>query len=220
MQAYRASRHSWRILSTLMVIGALLSTVLAFYSTSFGELRPVLYGDADMLIIPSLYNDVRNGVDITGWRVSLATFFFPDIVLYFLIRALTKNMFTALPIYGFVQFGLFVGGLTVFARQVLPEDYKQKNFMIIGMMSALFLSCYEQIHFANQAFLTVHHFGVLVVIPWALALVYQLTLSSKAAHRLFLALFSLSALASFSDLFYVIQFAMPISVGLMALVLM
>jgi len=219
-QAYRASRRFRHILPTLMVIGALLFAVLAFYSTSFGELRPVLYGDADMLIIPSLYNDVRNGVDIAGWRVSLATFFFPDIVLYFLIRALTKSMFTALPIYGFVQFGLFVGGLTVFARHVLPEDYKQKNFMIIGVMSALFLSCYRQIHFANQAFLTAHHFGVFAVIPWALALVYQLTLSSKAAHRLVLALFGLSALASFSDLFYVIQFAMPISVGLLALVLM
>jgi hypothetical protein len=232
----RLSLHPLAFFSILVVMAILITALMTYYSTSFSwprtspflslesrsysSIRAIIYGNSDMLTIPALYNDVVNGVDLSGWKLSQASFFFPDMLLYFLVRSFVPNMFIALSAYGVVQFLIFALGLMFFARQILPSNYGSARYSMIALMAILFTLSIDKLSWlSNLVFANSHHFGVVATIPWVLAISYRLVANPKRETYLVIILSVISFFTTLSDTLYLIQVTVPLCVSILVLYL-
>lgn len=212
--------HPLAFLSFTIVLAGLITALMFYYSTSYSSLRPFVYGNSDMLTIPALYNDVVNGVDISNWKLSEASFFFPDMLLYFLARSATPSIFAALSVYGIVQYLFFTLGLVFLAKQIFPGSYGSAPYSMIALMAMFFSFSIDKLHWlSNTIFVNSHHFGVVATIPWVLAMSFQLISKPQLKTSLVSALCILSFLTSASDTLYIIQITVPLCGSLIILFL-
>lgn len=198
-------------LTTVIVLAGLIASLVVYYSTSFTSRRDFFYSQTDVLYIPSLYHDIVTGSDLSDWRLSAASFFFPDMLLYFFARSATPHMFMALSTYGILQYLLFALGLLFLTKKCLPRAYGTARYTLIALMSIVFAYSMDTLHEINHLmFTSVHHFGVVVTIPWVLALSHSLIGQPRLKAFPLLALCLLSFLTSVSDALYLIQVTAPL----------
>lgn len=213
-------KHSRAFLNVTIVLVGLIVALMFYYSTSYASLRSFVYGNSDMLTIPALYNDVVHGIDISGWKLSEASFFFPDMLLYFLARGVTPDIFSALSVYGIVQYLFFTLGLVFLAKQIFPGSYGSAPYSMIALMAMFFSFSIDKLHWlSNTIFVNSHHFGVVATIPWVLAMSFQLISKPQLKTSLVSALCILSFLTSASDTLYIIQITVPLCGSLIILFL-
>jgi hypothetical protein len=201
-------RH-WAILISSV---GLLSGLCDYYLTFYLNFRSIVY-NADLITASFLYNDITKGVNLSGWTAGSVPFVFPDLTLFFPLRWLSGNLHIALALNGAVQILLFTLGLILLARQVNVSFHLEQYIPII-LAGTLFFASMASFHPYVQIFaVTTYHFGIMVIMPYALALALALLkprpLKTARYWCLMVALFISLYLLSASDLVAVIQIVAP-----------
>ncbi len=171
---------------------------------------------SDALFLPSLYQDIRAGT-AQGWNLAPASYFFPDMALYFLIYTLVPNLDWAIIIYGFVMFSLFVAACSLVTHLLFPD----RPFAIAATILISFLSTIPVFNqgYVHVILVSVSHFSVSVASVFSLAcVIYLLRYSEGRKRKAAWAGLALTAfLLTFSDLHYTVQFILPLSATLLFL---
>ena len=193
-----------------IVLTGLVAPLVAYYSTSYPLLRFFIY-NSDALYLPSLYADVLSGDNLAKWSFPPTPYIFPDMVLYFLIRIITPSVHTAMVVFGMIQYLVFALGVMLLAGRLLSRSYGLAPYGLIALMSALFLFLLGKLEFYSQMiFAGTFHFGVVLIIPFVLAISLRLISEPEVRLPLVGALCILSFLTSASDGLYLTKVAVPL----------
>ncbi len=210
-------RYTWKFFYFTVIWGGLFVLLLRYYSTSYSAIRDFIY-NSDALYLPSLYVDVLNGENISEWRLPPTPYFFPDMLLYFLLMTVTSSMHVTVVVLGMIQFLVFTLGLFLLARETMPRSYGLGRYGLVVLMGGLFLIFSDKLMFYSQMiFISAHHFGIVLIIPFVLTLVCKLI--SKLKMPLVYILCILSFLTGLSDALFLIQVAVPLAGSLVVLLL-
>lgn len=161
-----------RLITVLIVAGTLFSAVLVA-----SALPDALLHNSDILYAPAFFDDLWQGVDISGWALTPAPYFFPDLAVYggvdALLRLLDASTATridmALRLTAAVFYLLNGVGFVLLLKEMRPVSYRS-GFLIWTTISLVFL----QLPFFSVPFLAAHipthHSGLLPVLLlfWAL----------------------------------------------------
>src|SRR5690554_1345815 len=79
------SRTFERLLAVLTVAGSLFTALLLASALPDRALH-----NSDILYAPSFFDDLWRGIDVSGWALTPAPYFFPDLLLYGLFDALMR----------------------------------------------------------------------------------------------------------------------------------
>lgn len=188
----------------------ILSIITVYINISTGKIpRGWLY-TSDTLYLPALYQDLFTNYDISGWKLTPTPYFFPDMVIYFLLNALTNNFHLAIAAYGVLQSLLFMASLLILSNQLFGfRKVVHSLFLVVGAIFFLLLSTgnYYTFLFILQS---AHHFSVLLIMPVAFTLVLQIIANHSNTTSSTWLLVVLSILAIASDIIYAIQFLIPV----------
>ncbi len=196
------------------IVVGLTVALLVYYTTSYVSFEGIVY-NADALYLPALYRDLAAGNSFAAWNLPPASFLFPDTLLFFLVSAATPTFHAAIVAFGISQYLLFALGLMLLARQTLPPAYGFARYGLVALMGLLFLTLIDRLEFYSQLiFLSVHHFGVALLLPFVLTLLLQSISSPRTPIWQASALAILSFLAGASDGIYLIQVTGPLVVAL------
>lgn len=202
----------------IAIVGGILALV-GYYSTTFQNWRGWAY-NSDLLYLPALYDDIVRSVRPLDWKLPPAPYFFPDMPLFFAIRAISANVHVAIYGYGIAQIVGFTLGLALLARRILPDRYGQDRYTLIILMAILFLFSDRFLNsFTRSIFVSSHHFGTMLVLPYILTLSSMILLKEHTHPIYYVVLFFLSFLISASDGISVVQISLPLCFALIVIFL-
>lgn len=130
----RASGTGWQ---RAKVILALLSLAVAYYG--FWRIRGMYLDwadNSDILYLASLYRDlVSHHYPLTGWRLTPAPYFFPDMPLFFFSAAVTRNLPSAYCLYSGIMLSAILGCMYWIARAI--SSSRADRLLAVGLMALL-----------------------------------------------------------------------------------
>ncbi len=192
---------------------ALLGGFGAVYgSVATGQIDRSLLYNSDAFYLPTLLKDLHTSPTLRGWDLPPSPYFFPDLLLYFIIDQLTNNLYVTMALFGVAQILIFLGGLGLILRWLAGASRERYPFLLLS--ATLFLLCLatgQETAFV-YTILSAHHFGGLMVLPFALLLMLRV-LQARAGRvwvlSQFWGLLLLVGLTAFSDALFIIQFVVP-----------
>ncbi len=204
------SQHATRFLRYVVITVGFLVSLMVYYSNPLSGLKGFIY-NSDALYLPSLYADFIRGNDLSKWNLPPTPYFFPDMPLYFAIRVITPNIHMAAVLFGLIQLLMFALGLMLLSRHSLPHWYGSTRYSLIALMGVLFLVSLEKLEYYSQTiFVGTYHFGIVLMIPFVLAITLSLVRGSRTKAPLVWTLCALSFLTAVSDGWYLIQVTIPL----------
>lgn len=133
-------RKSW--FSSLLYPASLVWTgicILLYYSNTTVDILEFVVFNTDQLILASIYEDVYiHGNNFGTWHLTPAPYFFPDMLLYFPIRALSGDFIVAHFIYTALQTLLILFLFRVVIRKVLP-GLPTETLVVSHLLAGLFI---------------------------------------------------------------------------------
>lgn len=191
--------------------------VILFYGMlDEGALRAYIY-NTDYLMIPSLYQDlVVEGNAWRGWHLTPAPYFFPDMILYFLIRLPGIGLHTATILFSCIQVTLLLILLKKIMRNfwpALPEHiFAVSNLLIGGIVLTGFYNYYI---FDVQFLIGIsNHTGAFINF---LLVVLCIQLFFRSVQKKYLVLMAVLIISSvISDKLFLVMFFPPLFILLLA----
>ncbi len=160
------SRTFERLLAVLTVAGSLFTALLLASALPDRELH-----NSDILYAPSFFDDLWRGIDVSGWALTPAPYFFPDLLLYGLFDALMRlagsdnatRIDLALRFTAAFYYLLNGTGFAVLLKRMYRVGYQQ------GLLLWTFISlCFMLVPGFSASFLGAHvptnHSGLLPVV--------------------------------------------------------
>ena len=161
-----------RLLTVLIAAGTLFSALFVA-----SALPDALLHNSDILYAPAFFDDLWQGVDISGWALTPAPYFFPDFLVYGSVDALLRlfgsitatRIDLALRLTAAAFYLLNGAGFVFLLKEMRPVLYRS-GFLIWTTISLVFLL----MPFSSSPFLfahiPTHHSGLLPVVLffWAL----------------------------------------------------
>jgi len=176
---------------------------------------------SDLIYIESLYRDFFiSDYSVSGWLVSKAPYYFPDWILYAVIRYISGNYVTAWYLYVFIDFLLILTFFYYILRYF--NSYDNVNYILFTLawgLGLIVLLASSPTGYGPHTFLfPVYHSGamlngLLMVIVWLQSIKKKLTRLQKISFIVFV------SIATMSDLWVIIWFVIPICIATMILVL-
>jgi len=174
---------------------------------------------SDLVYIESIYQDifVRN-YSINGWLVSKAPYFFPDWMLYFIIRLFINNYTSAWYIYTFLNLIIII----LIFNYSLKLIYNQMSIdttifsFIWGALLLTFVFSTPNGLDSHTFLYPVYHSGALL--NGLLIMLCWLSCNKNNNTAISLFNFIITMLATMSDLWFVLWFVIPIFVSTIFLV--
>lgn len=189
-----------RLLTVLIAAGTLFSALFVA-----SALPDALLHNSDILYAPAFFDDLWQGVDISGWALTPAPYFFPDLVVYGGVDALLRlfdastatRIDMALRLTAAIFYLLNGAGFVLLLKEMRPVSYRG-GFLIWTTISLVFL----QLPFSSGPFLfahiPTHHSGLLPVVLFFWALWLR---KAKPVDTSFLALLRANAVRYLAVLF-------------------
>ena len=168
----KASSFSW-----LKVLAFALVTI-AFFGTLARVLQGLITGDpfgltflnGDTLYLPNLYSDWVQGYDLDSWKLTPATFFFPEMFLYFGLKPFIERFDIALAVVSGIQLTSVAVLLGQLFHEFTPQYSRWKTTAVA--MSAMVLQFAMMLSWQplsanfrifNSSVLVGYHVGLLVL---------------------------------------------------------
>jgi hypothetical protein len=193
-----------------LILTALATVLFFYYSTSFQEFQGYLY-NSDALYLPSLYNDVIRGNELLMWNLPPSPYIFPDMLLYFCIRAIATDIHTAAIAFGIVQYLIFILGLIFLAKHTFHPAPDMLVLELIVLMGVAFIFALTQMEYHVQLiFASAFHFGIVLVAPFVLGIVQKLRVEPRPDTYFLWVLYGISFLTTVSDWLYLVQITFPL----------
>lgn len=193
--------------------GALWLSIF-YLITSYGDgllnYRIVHNSDASFMWV--FYRDVLARGTTQGWDLPTNPYIFPDMLLFIPIDFVVNNVNLSSVFFAVAQLLITLLGLLWLQRELFGTNRLPQTFTLLAFtLTLLFISTWEHI-FYYLAIMPLHHFGVLMVIPYALVLLLR-ALHPGSTPRQWLcptmALFILVILTALSDSLFIIQWVLP-----------
>ncbi len=194
----------------------LYASVFAAFSQLYPSNNTFLYVNSDSLGLAGFYYDIfDDGGTLQGWNLAAAPGLFPDMTLFFLVMFFLKsNVLLAMFIYALLQVTILTALLTLLYIRISPPQFQIYKCVVPVFISLYFI---EGFCFSNDAFfgyfLTAqcYHLG-----PFLNSLMIVVLYLSRVKHFYkYLLLFTVTALASFSDKLFIVMLIAPMSGALL-----
>jgi len=205
----RVSGAGWQ---RAKVVIALLSFAVAYYGWWRIRGRYLTWADnSDILYLASLYRDlVSHHYPLTGWRLTPAPYFFPDMPLFFMSAAITPNLPSAYCLYSGIMLSAILGCIYWIARTI--SSSRADRLLAVGLMALLMfvLALRSPSYWIPMRWLLAPsgHSGTLLCGLVLLALTLEMVRRPTLKHAIVFLLISFIALAS--DKLLLTQFLAPI----------
>ena len=185
--AARRSDAFWSYLAYGSLLVAFLLSVLAVtVSYAAGVITRSLIYNSDSLYIPTLFKDLRASGNLARWDIPTNPYIFPDMFLYWVVDSVAGNLHLSIALFGLVQIGIFVFGLTILQAYLFGFQRETHGALLFSAtLFMLFLSTEGQIPLIYPL-VSVHHFGIILIIPYALVLVHRALYGSIRSRELVL----------------------------------
>jgi hypothetical protein len=192
-------------LSVLLSIG----TILALFS-SFTEVSYHTFFNTDTLYLPSLYKDLfidHNA--LKGWHFNPAPNFFPDMIMYFLLMAITPNFLVTSFIYSIIQYLFFI-----YLIYRLFKAINLPNLILATSLSVLLLLLFFMVAFYSNDFnftfyliSNSYHTGAFLMSLLCTILSLEYLKTKKTSLLVYLGI--ISFLCVISDRLFIILYCIP-----------
>lgn len=187
------------VLAWLALVAALLC---CFGQLADAPLRHRFYM-ADYLYLPALFHDLSHHTDLSGWRLTPAPYYFPDMLLYFALESVTHSFHLSIVLYGILQvLGIAIGWQLVL-KKAAPDNPLPRVASLL-LLTFLVVALARAHIFYLDIFLSGNHISLALALPWlSLAL-----LSDSKKYGPLLAL--LCFLLTLSDRLFLLQVLLPL----------
>ncbi len=196
----------------LLYIGLCLITLAclqAFYFThNFPDFN--WFYNSDTLYLPALYKDlIKENGHLASWYLTPSPYFFPDIILYFIINAITNDFYISVGLYFLFQL-LFI---YVLVYLIYSAFLTRKKAVIISSFSFLYFCMLASLLKKPFAYTLISAFHVGAFIS-LLLLVYCAILALKKNEKeqswiIFIFILLISALSILSDKLILVHAILP-----------
>jgi hypothetical protein len=209
-----------KIKPILPLISALVClTVLLSYFGMFKELDFSVYFSSDCLYLPSIYKDLFiDGHSLNGWNFNPAPNFFPDMVFYFLLMAITNDFITASFLFSIIQFFVIIWlfyKLTLFFKR--GDNVLTISFLFLLFPLFLYVYFHHGIYYSFIVLTNAYHNGAFIMA--LIALLFSFLFIKQNRYAYLFAVFFTGILAIVSDKLFVIYFIVPFSLALIAILI-
>ena len=167
--------------------------------------RVAVSADSDSLYLASLYRDVFiDRIALSGWRTQPAPSFFPDLPVYFLLRALTASPVAALSAYALTELALGMYFVLHLAR--LLEVSRRRFALVAGLVSLGLLAYVNSFRDYLYIFFfpSCHASAAWVAVASAALIAHQIKRGALDGRRA-LGMLLLTALVTASDRVYLLH---------------
>lgn len=176
------------------------------------QLNKLTLYNSDLLYIPALFKDITEwGGSLLEWRLTPSPFFFPDMALYFSLATVISNWHIAALLYAVTQITLFTLGWCLVGRYLFSNKQHQlgyASFVLLTTAALLSINPITQYIIKPQFSISIH-FGVMLCLPYLLALALHLLNRQKHIFPI-IALVAILALTSLSDSISYIHLSLPL----------
>lgn len=206
-------RHQHIVVTLLSCIAFVLLLNLIFLYHSIGD-RVWIFYNTDSLYLPYLYQDLimRNG-KLSEWIFSPTPYFFPDMLIYFVLAVISHNLRLAILLYAAVQFILYYWLIIAIGKKILKNKTDISLLHLSVLISLLLLSKgYLQQETLVMGLISQSHFGTALMFLLGLLLILNTFSSNNPWNYVFL--FIVCFLTAFSDVLYLTQFFVPAMMSL------
>jgi len=203
------------MLSRFIKPTAITYIVAVFIVAYFFLTQPNNVGfSSDAVYLPALYSDLfSRGYSFFSWYLTPAPYFFPDMLVFFIIQSVVHNVFKA-----FIVFAIFQNFLILYLISKIAFLVTEKKASVyLTHILYLFALVFSFSGWAVEPYLVLvksaHHVGAIIN---GLILICFLVMYSKSSKPSILwAIFLLNFLGVASDLLYVMQFMVPMITALL-----
>lgn len=184
--------------------------LVASYGTHVDGYRLIHNSDASFIWV--FYRDVLARGAMQGWELPTNPYLFPDMALFIPIDLVVNNVNLSSVLFGVAQLLLTLIGLLWLQREVMGPNRLAQTFTLLAFtLTLLIISSWKHL-FYYFTIMPLHHFGVLVVMPYAMVFLVRALRPHQSVWqwlRPTLALLVLVTLTSVSDILFSIQFVVP-----------
>ncbi|MGF1522344.1 MAG: hypothetical protein ACFBSF_08510 [Leptolyngbyaceae cyanobacterium] len=206
-----------------MIVLMFSAVAIAFLTRSL-RVSALFYGDT--LYIPAVFRDIfLNDGSFSDWYFAPAPYFFPDMALYFLIKAIIGSTYFSALFYALLQIGatyiLIVLLINILSTvdQSSTKNHILKNRFDISLLAFLYAIVFlaiqgqdSEIGIANSPYFwiisSVFHFGNIMNGLFAIAMTLAI-LEGKNIVKAYILLFLISLLGTGSDALFIVSFMAP-----------
>jgi len=168
--------------------------------------------NSDSLYLPSIYNDLYvSGNTISGWNLSPAPSFFPDMPIFFFYMFITGNFIISILLYGLTQIGLISLGFLLVIKQFSKSAYPYLCFSHLFLILFILVELIDE-DFGFSYYIVSNSYHMSAFISALFCLNYSL-LFYKTSNTIWMAiLLGHGTIALMSDKLFIITFIIPVIV--------
>ncbi len=168
-----------------------------------------IFYNSDSLYLPYLYQDLfMRGGKLSEWIFSPTPYFFPDMLIYFILATISEHLRLAILLYAIVQLTLYYWFIIAIAKKIIKNKTDISLLHLSVFISLLLLA---KGHLKQETLImgliSQSHFGTALMFLLGLLLMLN-TFSSKNPWN-YVFLFIICFLTVFSDILYLTQFFVP-----------
>lgn len=199
-------RKNENLITIFILFLAFLYSVFSFMGYYY---QPPHAINSDSIQLATIFKDLVLGDGKwSDWYFSAAPYFFPDMIIWFIL-----NFFISSFYYTFICYFLIQQFLLFIAIYLLTRELRKNNVFILSSIIFIFVLHYSILHFF--AFLPVHHVSEFIFGIFWLTLAIKIL---KNNHIIYMVLFFLLAtLLKLSDNIFVLHFMLPFIVSVIFL---
>jgi len=187
---------------------SILFVILIFASLNDQQMRA--FFSSDTLYLPSIYKDIfidKSG--ISGWHINAAPNIFPDMLLFFILNAITSDFVIAAFVFSIIQY-TFLLVLIRFILKYSSISVKPIHISIafLCLSSVLLVKLInEDFIYTSYILLNAFHLGSFVMTLSCLLFTLLFFRTEKLKYLALLFIFGV--LATFSDRLFIVQYPVP-----------
>ncbi len=207
---------SRRTAQALIALAALIAALYIFCAQGPEGLGRVLY-NSDTLAFPARCQSLMRGERILGWNFGAASFYFPDMAVYFPLNLLIPDFRLAFVIFGVLQVLAVLAGFALLEATALPESRNKPLRLFVFAALLAYLAQDGAYHSLRILMEIGHHAGGFIALLFALWLVLRMIGGDTDRRSLLangLALFLVTVLTTVSDALFAVQLAAPAAAAL------
>ncbi len=195
------------------IIWALIVALVAllFWFAYRTDLELSQFFSSDSLYLPALYRDFfQDGYSLNGWTLNQASNFFPDMLLFFILNALTGDFITATFCFSVIQYFTIILVMYLIFKQLKPNLHLS-TFVPAILLFASFLFLF----FIDRSWISsllMHNSWHTSAFAMSLICIYLFCkyLNSKSQKTL-ISIIVLSMLCGACDKLFFVCFTIPVS---------
>jgi hypothetical protein len=205
MKKYLSKNNVLLFATILVCIGTIIS-----YFSSFTDSSYRIFFGSDQLYLPSIYKDIFiDHNTLKGWHLNPAPNIFPDMIVYFLIMAVTSNFIVASFVYAIIQYLFFIYLIFRLLNAIdLPEPKLITALSNLLMLLFFMVSFYSNdFNFTFYLVSNAFHMSAFLMALLCTILSIEYLKNKGSNHLIYICIISI--LSVVSDKLFIVSYSVP-----------